>query len=156
MQNQVLKKSLNKRFVIHKERCYLWGHLFFMRIYFIFLLSFCSGLSLQSQSLAYSQALLIGNVGQTVPANKVWKVESFLPTTVKVTSTFPTAFNMVVNGSPFPVGHSAFGNTSGNNAEAWSSSMVNNSFPFWLPSGTTLAAGTGIGLISVIEFSILP
>jgi hypothetical protein len=106
--------------------------------------------------LAFSQTLLINNAPQTVPANKVWKVESFLPTTVKVTSTFPTAFNMLVNGSAFPVGHSAFGNTSGNNAEAWSSSMVNSSFPFWLPAGTTLAAGSGIGLISVIEFSIIP
>jgi hypothetical protein len=34
--------------------------------------------------------------------------------------------------------------------------MVNSSFPFWLPAGTTLAAGSGIGLISVIEFSIIP
>jgi hypothetical protein len=121
---------------------------------FIFILFASAGL--QSQSLAFSQTLLINNAPQTVPANKVWKVESFLPTTVKVTSTFPTAFNMLVNGSAFPVGHSAFGNTSGNNAEAWSSSMVNSSFPFWLPAGTTLAAGSGIGLISVIEFSIIP
>jgi len=127
-----------------------------MRTISVLLFFLLSSLGVQSQSLAFSQALLVGNLAQTVPANKVWKVESFLPTTVKVTSTFPTAFNMVVNGSVFPVGHSAFGNTNGYNSEAWSSSMVNNSFPFWLPAGTTLASGTGIGLISVIEFSILP
>jgi hypothetical protein len=129
---------------------------FFMRTLPIFIFILFASTGLQSQSLAFSQTLLINNAPQTVPANKVWKVESFLPTTVKVTSTFPTAFNMLVNGSAFPVGHSAFGNTSGNNAEAWSSSMVNSSFPFWLPAGTTLAAGSGIGLISVIEFSIIP
>ena len=113
-------------------------------------------LNLHGQTLSYSQTVLISNAVQTVPANKVWKIESFLPTTTKVTSTFPTAFNMVVNGNAYPVGHSAFGNVSGNNAEAWSSSMVNTSFPFWLPAGSTLAAGTGIGLISVIEFSVIP
>jgi hypothetical protein len=133
-----------------------FGGTFFMHKIYVLLLFLVAGLGLQAQSLAYAQALLVGNSAQTVPANKVWKVESYLPTTVKVTSTFPTAFNMVVNGNTFPVGHSAFGNTSGNNAEAWSSSMVNNSFPFWLPAGSTLAAGTGIGLISVIEFNIIP
>jgi hypothetical protein len=129
---------------------------FFMFNSFVcFLLIFCFT-SLNAQTLGYSQTVLVSNSIQTVPANKVWKVESFLPTTSKVTSTFPTAFNLVVNGSAYPVGHSAFGNVSGNNAEAWSSSMVNTSFPFWLPAGSTLAAGTGIGLISVIEFSVIP
>ena len=129
---------------------------FFIRISSVlpFLVFAASGL--QGQSLAYSQTLLVSNQVQTVPANKVWKVESFLPTTAKVSSFTPTAFNLIVNGSAYPVGHSAFGNTGSSSAEAWASSMVNTSFPFWLPAGSTLAAGTGIGLISVIEFSVIP
>ncbi len=110
---------------------------------------------MHSQNLQFSQVILVTNM-QTVPTGKIWKVESFLPTTAKVTSFVPTSFNITVNGISYPIGHSAYGNVSGNNAEAWSSEMVNTSLPLWLPTGTTVAAGSGIGLLSVIEFSAVP
>ena len=110
---------------------------------------------MHSQNLQFSQVILVTNM-QTVPTGKIWKVESYLPTTAKVTSFVPTSFNITVNGISYPIGHSAYGNVSGNNAEAWSSEMVNTSLPLWLPAGATVAAGSGIGLLSVIEFSAVP
>jgi hypothetical protein len=110
---------------------------------------------MHSQNLQFSQVILVTNM-QTVPTGKIWKVESYLPTTVKVDSYSPTAFNIVVNSVTYPIGHSAYGNAGGSNALAWSSEMVNTSLPLWLPAGATVAAGSGIGLLSVIEFSAVP
>ena len=104
---------------------------------------------MHSQNLQFSQAVLVTGT-QTVPTGKIWKVESYLPTTVKVDSYTPTAFNIVINSVTYPIGHSACGNTGGSNALAWSSEMVKSSLPLRLPSGNTVAAGSGIGLLSVI------
>ena len=93
---------------------------------------------IQAQTLQFSRVLLVSSV-QTVPANKVWKVESVMP--INQTSIY---HQIVVNSTTIIVGTT-------NYSGSWF-----NAFPMWLPSGTTLAAGSTVFQISVIEFTVVP
>ncbi len=33
---------------------------------------------------------------------------------------------------------------------------INNTFPIWLPAGSTIEASTNLGYLSIIEFNIIP
>jgi hypothetical protein len=110
----------------------------------------------ESQTLQFSQVKLVANV-ETVPANTVWKIEGFFPTTFSRYSansgvTEGHIYNLVVNGNNRPVGVSTF------LTAHWGISYAGSigHFPMWIPAGTTLAAGSNVGEISVIEFNIIP
>ena len=112
-----------------------------MRTLALFTLSvllFLIAAKVQSQTLQFSQVLLVSST-QTVPANKVWKVESPLPSWGggSTTNTITIDGNLVV----VAIGGSAISGIS---------------FPIWLPAGTTLAGGQNIPRISVIEFTVVP
>jgi len=123
----------------------------------VFILAFCAlQLSIESQILQFSQVKLVATV-ETVPSNKVWKIEGFFPTTFSRYSsssgvTEGHIYNLVVNGNNRPVGVSSF--LTGH----WGTSYAGNigNFPLWIPAGTTLSAGSNIGEISVIEFTVIP
>ena len=91
----------------------------------------------QAQTLQFSQVLLVSTT-QTVPANKVWKVEGVMPVYNG------NAINQIsINSTSIVV--STFGYT-----------LSGNAFPLWLPAGTTLAAGSNVFQVSVIEFTVVP
>jgi hypothetical protein len=123
----------------------------------VFILAFCAlHLSIESQTLQFSQVKLVSTV-ETVPANKVWKIEGFFPTTFSRYSgssgvTEGHIYNLVVNGNNRPLGVSSF------LTGYWGTSYAGNigNFPLWIPAGTTLAAGSNVGEISVIEFTVVP
>ena len=93
--------------------------------------------TVQAQTLQFSQVLLVSTT-QTVPANKVWKVEGVMPVFNG------TAINQIsINSTNIVV--SAVGYT-----------LSGNAFPLWLPAGTTLAAGSNVFRVSVIEFTVVP
>ena len=92
-----------------------------------------------SQTLQFSRVLLVSTT-QTVPANKVWKVESVVPY-----SQNSVWHEVVVNSLISMVGQ--VGIVQG---------AVFNTFPMWLPAGTTLAAGQKVNYVSVIEFTVVP
>ena len=94
--------------------------------------------TVQAQTLQFSQVLLVSTT-QTVPANKVWKVESVMP--INQTSIY---HQIVVNSNTIIVGTT-------NYSGSWF-----NAFPMWLPAGTTLAAGSTVFRVSVIEFTVVP
>lgn len=125
----------------------------FMIVSFLFL-----GIENSSgQTLNFSQVLSVSSTTDTVPANKVWKVTSIIPTQSFIQSSNPVQYNLVIDGSTLAVGHSAWGSTAlAQNSAAYAGSMSNCVFPIWLPSGTTLATGTGVSRISVIEFTVTP
>jgi len=115
-------------------------HLFLLLVAFVFPVAS----KLQSQTLQFSQVLLISTV-QTVPANKVWKIESFFPSqNFNVGNNHSTAFITIDNVSCY------IGQT---RSDAGMSYMP---LPAWIPAGTTVAAGQNIISISVIEFTVLP
>jgi hypothetical protein len=123
----------------------------------VFILAFCAlQLSIESQTLQFSQVKLVATV-ETVPANKVWKIEGFFPTQFSRYSgssgvTEGHIYNLVINGNNRPVGVSSF--LSGYFGTSYAGNIGN--FPLWIPAGTTLAAGSNVGEISVIEFTVIP
>jgi hypothetical protein len=130
------------------------------------LLVFCSYCIAQG-NLQFSQAKLVTTV-QTVPAGKVWKVESY-------------AYN---GGAAFAGTQSGFYSNDGTNERSYINALMTysingssvqipaslsrtgavgivpltglNLFPFWLPEGSTLAAGTNMSYLSVLEFNVVP
>jgi hypothetical protein len=129
-----------------------------MRSYllFAFVVSlFSLGNTSQAQTLQFSQVLLVTS-SQTVPANKVWKVESYTPSAVyAIHSGTPQTHAILVNNLSRIVGM-----TAGFNGNHSSSSVHDaysfKSFPMWLPSNTTLAVSTGVAQLSVVEFTVVP
>jgi len=89
-----------------------------------------------------TSAFASGNVTPvTVPAGKVWKLENCM-----LNSTGNSYTYMLYNGVYY------------NLRQQLSSSQVAN-FPFWLSAGSTITFGAGGasgGVISIIEFNIVP
>lgn len=114
--------------------------------------------SASAQSLTFSRVLLVDVNQQTVPAGKVWKVESILgQRTVSTNTTMHASHDILINGTVINFTNdlsvsrgTGLGVTVGASAE--SVSMV----PFWLPPGATLAASGNVSFISVIEFTVVP
>jgi len=131
-------------------------------------------------NLQFNQVKLVTTV-ETVPVGKVWKVESALTgeeryptsgTTLASNSRF-----ILVNGNSICV-HEEHVATTGVGFNGccgggfWMSNVgmaVNSTtpvlvqvtaqptkLPLWLPAGSTLAAGTKVSSISVLEFNIIP
>lgn len=127
--------------------------------FFLFLLGFPIGI--QAQSLTYSQVKLVSSV-ETVPANKVWKINNVLPTAGLTDAGTPMSgssrhFTVLINGQTiFMISASWIGrwNTS-ESGVATNSHSIGDS-PIWLPSGTTLAVGSNVYAISVTEFNVVP
>lgn len=111
-------------------------------------------------NLQFNQVLLVSNTIQTVPAGKVWKVESFMqagiavPDVIEVGGTcaltdrhHPMIVNnqnyYLINGSP---GHGSSGVFL----------APNNALPMWLPSGTTVKTACSKDVLSIVEFNLVP
>lgn len=131
-------------------------------------------------NLQFSQVKLV-TTQETVPAGKVWKVESALsgeeryPTSG---STLPSNSRFIlVNGSSVCVHEEHVATTGvGFNGCCGGGFWMNNvgmavnsttpvlvqvtaqptKLPLWLPLGSTLSIGTKVSSISVVEFNIIP
>lgn len=120
-----------------------------------------SGFELGAQTLSFSQVKLVSAV-QTVPQNKVWKVENILPSVRLTTTNFNgqsvVNFTLLVNGlTVFYLSTESLGNLQGNGTTGITAITAGiGASPIWLPAGTTLAAGNNLHGISVIEFNVLP
>lgn len=118
-----------------------------------FLFAFFWANSGSAQSLQFSRVVLVTNL-QTVPAGKIWKVESAMVTATMGINTTTSAYQshtaaLRVDGQTINIRHT-FGNSSGVHSQNLSR------LPMWLPSGTTLEPSTNIGKISIIEFTVVP
>lgn len=113
----------------------------------ILCLVFCLKLSVAQGNLQFNQVINNAFTGTnttpvTVPANKVWKIESCMLSSVSNTYAY-----MLYNGVYY-------------NMRQQLSSAHNVNFPFWLAAGTTVTfggngGGSG-GIVSIIEFNIVP
>ena len=106
-------------------------------------------------NLQFNQVKLVSTV-ETVPVGKVWKVTGILPSSgfryTSSSSTPPYEYGLLVNGIQRIIGHGSYVNgyySSGFTAQSFGGDL-------WLPGGTTLAAGSNVGEISIIEFNIVP
>ena len=111
-------------------------------------------------SLQFNQVKLV-TTAQTVPANKVWKVESVIfpipaddPPFVTSGCSFNTRRNYAISidGTLTKVGNLASAFTNG----SWEYFFMTTTLPVWLPAGATLSGGPCNNKISVIEFNIVP
>ncbi|MBM3170636.1 MAG: hypothetical protein FJZ75_03385 [Bacteroidetes bacterium] len=130
-------------------------------VYLVLALFIFAASALQAQTLSFSQVKLVGTV-QTVPQNKVWKVENILPSVRPTTTNFSgqsaVDFTLLVNGlAVFYLSTESRGNLGGNgNTGITAVSAGIGASPIWLPAGTTLAVGSNLHAISVIEFNVIP
>jgi hypothetical protein len=126
------------------------------KLYLFLVIIFFAGIKLHAQqNLQFNQVILVNTTAQTVPSGKVWKITGFMPSIgFRSTSgsTSPYEYLIQVNGVNRVFGHGSYMNTS--YGVAFPISNINSEF--WLPAGTTLAAGSNVGEISVIEFNIVP
>lgn len=132
---------------------------------FYALLGFLFGLlgleNSQAQSLTYSQVKLVSSI-ETVPANKVWKINNVLPTAGLTDAGTPMSgssrhFTVLINGQTiFVISTSWIGRWNSSESGVASNSHSIGDSPIWLPSGTTLAVGSNLYAISVTEFNVVP
>jgi hypothetical protein len=129
----------------------------------IFLVFVTMGHCVMAQgNLQFNQVKLVTTL-ETVPAGKVWKVESVIyniaPTATgyqsgagSCNSTSYESTAIEVAGVPTKVGQ-------GTQPASYSSLIYTHSYtilPLWLPTGTSLSGGTCLNKVSVIEFNIIP
>ncbi len=124
------------------------------------LLLLCFAGMLHAQSLQFSQVKLVTNQ-ETVPAGKVWKLTGCAYSS-NITGMISTGQSAGVSSNS-----DAFIQINGQNRAVRSvraaggfnhaSGVVwETNWPLWLPAGATLSAGSGVGEISVIEFTVVP
>lgn len=123
----------------------------------LFLLYFAAANAF-SQSLQFSQVILVSSVQQTVPTGKVWKVESFWKANTYISYyANGTTCSQTDYHSPFMVNGQIYYVLKG--VSTGSSSVyacTGNDFPLWLPAGTTLRTICSCDFLSVIEFTVVP
>lgn len=124
----------------------------------LFILMVIVGFSLLTQAqgnLQFNQVKLVTTV-ETVPAGKVWKIVNLtyvdIPNALNTTNIINYTASILVNGGNRQM-RTIRGKDKGSSSptEYWE-----QSFPLWLPEGTTLASSAGVFEISVIEFNIIP
>jgi hypothetical protein len=110
-------------------------------------------------NLQFNQVKLVSTV-ETVPAGKIWKVESILYSTAIVGNgnatiafSIGTDASILVNGVNTVTRSTRGVNTSQGGAyyTVWDIAL-----PIWLPAGSTLSSSTGVSSISVVEFNLIP
>jgi hypothetical protein len=109
-------------------------------------------------TLAFSRVVLVGSSTDTVPANRVWKVESYMQANVYLTnqSNGGGCSNNAWQ-SPFYINQYMYYHTAwiGNGLSSYySGNQI--PFPFWIPAGTTLKTTCAGDYLSVLEFMVQP
>ncbi|NDB35259.1 MAG: hypothetical protein EB023_07920 [Flavobacteriia bacterium] len=111
-------------------------------------------------NLQLNQVLLVGSTTQTVPAGKVWKIESYMQAGVTINEmvestascNFPGRHHaMIVNNQLYYLINGSPGHGSSGTYMA-----VGNTLPMWIPAGTTLRSSCSSDVISVLEFNLTP
>lgn len=120
--------------------------------------------TVKAQNLTFSEIKMITTV-QSVPTGKVWKIESVASTSAQALSALAgcqassNSTQISVNGTTIHVsaryaitGSNCNSSASGGTGVATTGNLTR--LPMWLPSGTSLAIGSGASFISVIEFTV--
>ena len=121
---------------------------------FLLLLFTSFGIAQSGNQLEFNQVILVSST-QTVPANKVWKVESALGGVGLHNGTSNGEFTklITVNGNSVVVASRSYATQSADGNQSYGDITR---MPFWLPEGSTIAAGSGVFEISILEFNVVP
>ena len=107
-------------------------------------------------NLQFNQVIKVSNTQMTVPAGKVWKIESYLQSNVAGTSNSTTGCD-VTRVRPFIIDGQIYHNIK--NVASGSGGYIytpDNSFPVWLSEGHTVSTSCVSDFLSVIEFNVVP
>ena len=122
-------------------------------LFTLVLLASATRLSAQG-TLQFNRVLMVGNVEQTVPAGKVWKVESILYSSAPVNIMNGNQNDiLLVDGNSLTVRATRSSN-GGYNAVTYG--VWEQKLPIWLPTGSRLQTGNNVQSVSVVEFNVLP
>ncbi len=123
---------------------------------FIFVLG--TFLTFSQGNLQFNQVLTIREVATTVPAGKVWKVESYQQATISVTSSgaISTCADLT-RTRPYTIDGYLYYDI-GNVASGSGGYIViaQNQFPIWLKEGQIINTTCPNDFLSIIEFNIVP
>lgn len=131
-----------------------------MKFLFAIVLTLLSFLGFGQYNLQLNQVVLVSNTLQTVPAGKVWKVESYMqagiaaPDMIEVGGSCAYSDRhhpMIVNGQTYFLINGSPGHGSSGTFLA-----ASNILPMWLPAGATLRTACAKDVLSVIEFNLVP
>ena len=131
-----------------------------MKFLFAIVLALLSFVGFGQYNLQLNQVVLVSNTLQTVPAGKVWKVESYMqagiaaPDMIEVGGSCAYSDRhhpMIVNGQTYFLINGSPGHGSSGTFLA-----VSNILPMWLPAGSTLRTACAKDVLSVIEFNLVP
>lgn len=108
----------------------------------------------QNSELKFNQIKMV-STSETVPSGKVWKVEAALAGNGlhNGSSTIEVVKTITVNGNDVVIAGRSYATQSSDGNQSYGNYTK---FPFWLPAGATLAAGSGVFEISVMEFNVVP
>jgi hypothetical protein len=111
-------------------------------------------------NLLLNQVVLVSNTIQTVPAGKVWKVESYMQAGIAAPDMIETGGTcslidrhhpMIVNGQSYYLINGSPGHGSSGVFLA-----ASNILPMWLPAGATIRTACAKDVLSIIEFNLVP
>ncbi len=109
-------------------------------------------------NLQFNQVVIVNDQVQTVPAGKVWKVESYQQQQVSISTSFPTTGCADLSRPrPYFIDNIQYHNIEGiGHGNTSFASTAKNNFPIWLKAGQTLKTSCPGDILSVIEFNIVP
>ena len=130
-----------------------------MKIYFYFFAIFLLPLTAHSQgNLQFNQIVIVSSVNQTVPAGKVWKLESYQQEQVSMAYMSPAPSCVPLDRQrPYYIDNIYYYNI-GDLASGGSYiyNVPKNNFPIWLKASQTVRTSCSGDFISIIEFNIIP
>jgi hypothetical protein len=109
-------------------------------------------------NLQFNQVLTISNTDQTVPAGKVWKIESYQQQQIGISSSGPTfACTDLSRPRYYYIDGNSFCDIKGTGTGvAGYIFIAQNSFPIWLKAAQTCRTSCPGDFLSVLEFNIVP
>lgn len=131
-----------------------------MKFLFALVLALLSIVGYGQYNLQLNQVVLVSNTQQTVPAGKVWKVESYMQAGIAAPDMIEVGGScvysdrhhpMIVNGQTYFLINGSPGHGSSGTFLA-----ASNILPMWLPAGSTLRTACAKDVLSVIEFNLVP
>ena len=111
---------------------------------------------LKAQSLSFSRVILISSAEDTVPAGRVWKIESIL---TSYSYQYPGGTSCVTSDNAYQIflnGNSKYLQDGAPGTGTSTVYMGNHSFPFWIPEGSRLRTNCASTHLSVLEFRVVP
>jgi hypothetical protein len=129
-----------------------------MKSLIIFAFSIITHVSFSQGNLQFNQVLTVSSTDVTVPAGKVWKVESYQQQQVSYSfNNVTTNCSDLSRPRPYYINNIAYHRilVGGSGLSNVPVSAINE-FPIWLKAGQTLRTSCPGDFLSVIEFNIVP